>query len=140
MSRSVRDAMTDEPVALPADATALDAARLMRGRSIGTVLVTDSDGCLCGIVTDRDVAVRVVAERLDPETTELGAIASKGIAHVSPDEPLDAALERMRGRAVRRVPVVEDGRPVGMLSLGDAAEHADIEATVEVISAAPPNA
>jgi CBS domain-containing protein len=114
----VRDVMTPEPVALPLDAPLTEAARLMRDEAIGGVLVTQGDR-LCGLLTDRDIVVRAVAEGRDLTGTRLAEVCSAGIVTVSPDDEADAALRLMRELAIRRLPVVEDGRPVGLVSIGD---------------------
>src|SRR5689334_7964106 len=115
MARHVHEVMTPQPVTLPLDAPLTEAARLMRDKGISGVLITQ-DGRLCGLLTDRDIVVRAVAEGRDPAGTRLAEICSAGLATVSPDDEADAALRLMRDRAVRRLPVVEDGRPVGIVS------------------------
>lgn len=134
----VRDVMTSEPVTLDAGAPIRRAAELMRERDVGDVLVVE-DGELLGIVTDRDIVVRAVAAEGDLDG-EVGAICSGDLTTVSPDDPLDAARDRMRKRAVRRVPVVdEEGAPVGIVSLGDLAIERAPRSPLGRISAAPPN-
>lgn len=116
--RPVHEVMTPEPVTLPLDAPLTEAARLMRDKGIGGVLVTQ-DGRLCGLLTDRDIVVRAVAEGRDLTGTRLAEICSAGIVTVSPDDDAGTALRLMHDRAVRRLPVVDDGRPVGIVSIGD---------------------
>jgi CBS domain-containing protein len=118
MAQRVRDVMTPEPVTLPLDAPLTEAARLMRDEEIGGVLITQ-DGRLCGLLTDRDIVVRAVAEGRDLAGTRLAEVCSAGLVTVSPDDPADSALRLMLDRAVRRLPVVVDGRPVGIVSIGD---------------------
>jgi CBS domain-containing protein len=118
MAQKVRDLMTPEPVTLPLDAPLTEAARLMRDREIGGVLITQG-GRLCGLLTDRDIVVRAVAEGRDLTGTRLDEVCSAGIVTVSPDDGADAALRIMRERCVRRLPVIVDGRPVGIVSIGD---------------------
>ena len=138
MAQKIRDVMTPNPITLPTDATATDAARAMRDSDVGNVLVTDGDK-VCGIVTDRDITVRAVAEDRNPSEVRLGEIASRNVKTLSPDDTADDALKLMRENAVRRVPVVEGGKPVGVVALGDLADDKDVDSTVEKISAAPPN-
>jgi CBS domain-containing protein len=136
--QTIRELMTSDPVVLDASATSYDAARAMRARNIGDVLVR-RDGKLWGIVTDRDLVVRALAE--DPQNAGrilLGDIATTDIAAVSPDTPIDEAIQLMRDKAVRRLPVVENSRPLGILSLGDLAVARDRESALGEISAAPP--
>jgi CBS domain-containing protein len=118
MARQVRDVMSPEPLTLPLDAPLTEAARLMRDEQIGGVLITQN-GMLCGLLTDRDIVVRAVAEGRDLTGTRLAEICSAGIVTVGPDDDTETALRIMLDRAVRRLPVVEDGRPVGIVSIGD---------------------
>lgn len=137
MRRTVREFMTKDPIALPESATILDAARAMRDMDIGDVLVLRGEE-VCGIVTDRDLVVRALAEGLAP-STELAQTCSSAPLCLSPDATEDDALRVMRERAVRRIPVVDQGRPVGILSLGDLARERDPRSVLADISAAPPN-
>jgi CBS domain-containing protein len=138
MAQRIRDVMTTDPTTLPQDATVADAARRMRDEDIGDVLVVRA-GELSAILTDRDIAVRVVAEDRVPSETRLNEVASKDIATLSPDDTIADAVRIMRSRALRRVPVVEDGRPVGIVSIGDLAVERDTGSALADISAAEPN-
>ncbi len=138
MAKAIRDVMTTDPVSMPASATVLDAARKMREESIGAVLVLEGEQ-VCGILTDRDVVVRSVAAGQQPAATTLNQVCSQHLATVSPDDHLGVAVRLMRDKAVRRVPVVDHDRPVGIVSLGDLARGRDRESALGVISAAPPN-
>lgn len=134
MARRVHEFMTRRPVTLPLDAPLTEAARLMRDEEVGDVLVTQ-DGMLCGLLTDRDIVVRAVADGRDLTATRLAEICSAGLVTVSPDAEADAALRLMRDRSVRRLPVVEDGRPVGVVSLGDLRSERD-ESTADTANTA----
>lgn len=134
----ISDVMTADPTTCPEDATLEDAARLMRQEDIGDVLVT-RDGRLTGIVTDRDIVVRALAEGMSPTETRVGEVASADAATLSPDDAVDRAVRLMRDRALRRVPVVDDGRPVGIVSIGDLAVARDPGSALADISAADPN-
>jgi CBS domain-containing protein len=138
MAQMVREVMTAKPVALQAGTTLQEAARAMRDHDVGSVVVLDDD-VVRGIVTDRDIVVRAVAEGRDPTTTVLAEISSERIVTVSPDDPVDRAVELMRDHAVRRLPVVENGRPAGIVSLGDLAVERDPQSVLGQISAAEPN-
>ena len=111
----------------------------MRDEGIGDVLVS-LDGGSFGILTDRDVAVRVVAEGRDPAGTQVGSVCTRDVATLAPDADADEAVRLVRERAVRRLPVVEDGRCVGIVSLGDLAVQLDRESALADVSAAPANA
>lgn len=138
MGEKVRDVMTAEPVCVEAGSSLAEAARLMRDADVGPITVLDR-GALCGIVTDRDIVVRAIAEGRDPDGTRVGEIVSGDLATIAPDDEVEAAVALMRERAVRRLPVVEDGRPVGIVSIGDLAKDRDPRSALADISSAPPN-
>jgi CBS domain-containing protein len=130
--------MTPDPIVLKDTDTIRQAGLAMRRGDIGDVLVTRSSK-VCGIVTDRDIVVRTVAEGRDPNRAMLGEICSRALVSVAPDDPIERAVELMRQNAVRRLPVVFDGTPVGIISLGDLASHRDPESALAQISDAPGN-
>jgi CBS domain-containing protein len=138
MAQTISDVMTPEPRTCDVDASALDAAREMRDADIGDVLVTEQDR-LCGIVTDRDIVVRVIAEGRDPGSTKLGEACTRDVATLSPDDSVEDAIRLVREQDVRRIPVVEDGRPAGIVSIGDLAIARDSDSALADISAAPAN-
>lgn len=139
MHQTVREVMTPCPRALGPSATVLEAAEVMRASDIGDVVIVDN-GRLCGILTDRDIVVRALALGSDPARTRVGDVCSRDLTTVSPDESLGQAVRLMREKAIRRLPVEEDGTVVGMVSLGDVAVDADRRSALADISAAPPNA
>ena len=115
---------------------AVDAAKLMEKADAGMIPVV-LDGQLTGTVTDRDIALRVVAAGKNPESTTVGEIASNDVVTVQPDQDLDEALSLMAKHQVRRLPVVEDGRLIGVLAQADVAREGNERAvgeTVEQIS------
>jgi CBS domain-containing protein len=120
MTRKVRDVMSAPPVCMAATESASAAAKAMKDRGIGTVLVV-AGGRLDGLVTDRDITIRVLAENRDPLTTRLGDICTTDLAVLSPDDDVQQAIRLVRERAVRRLPVIADGVPVGVVSIGDLA-------------------
>ncbi|WP_435158725.1 CBS domain-containing protein [Amycolatopsis sacchari] len=138
MSRRLSEVMTTNPVALPADTPVREAAQRMREREIGNVLVLDDDR-VAGIVTDRDIVTRAVADRDDLSGCRLRDVCSSDLVTAAPDEDIDTAIERMREAAVRRIAVVEDGRAVGVFTLGDAALEKDSDSALGDISAATSN-
>ncbi|MFE5599216.1 CBS domain-containing protein [Streptomyces coelicoflavus] len=138
MTQYVRDIMTGDPVTVEPLTSVTEVARLMRDRDLGAVLVTEGDR-LRGLVTDRDLVVRSLAEGGDPEQTTVAGACSDDMVTVRPDEELGHAVELMREHAVRRVPVVDDGHPVGIVSLGDLAMERDPESALGDISVARPN-
>ncbi len=138
MAQTVRDVMTENLVTLPGSAPLADAARRMREADIGDVIVM-ANGGMCGVVTDRDIVVRGIAEGKDPQSTTLDEICSHDVVTVGPDDAVEQAVQLMRQRAVRRLPVVEGGRPVGIVSIGDLAIERDETSALADISAAEPN-
>ncbi|MFE7649585.1 CBS domain-containing protein [Streptomyces phaeoluteigriseus] len=140
MTTLIRDVMSSGTAAVEPMTTVARAARLMREEDIGDVLVTyDSD--LFGVLTDRDIVIRAVAEGLDPAETTVGTVCTRPpVVTLAPDDTTDRAIELMRRHAVRRLPVVEHGGcPVGIVSLGDLAvtEQHPHAALLGVSEAAP---
>lgn len=136
---AIRNIMTKQTKTMQADASVADAAKAMQTSAIGGVMVAGNDGKLCGFLTDRDVVVRVVAEHRDPEATRVGDVCTRDVTCLGPDDPVDRAIALMAEHKVRRIPVVENGKPVGLVSLGDLAQVRDPESVLGTISAAPPN-
>jgi CBS domain-containing protein len=120
MAKSVRDAMTEDPRSIGASASVVEAARLMRQQHIGSLPVTE-DERLVGMITDRDITTRVVAESAVPETTSVGDVYSRDLISVESNRDLEEALRLMARHQVRRLPVVESGRLVGMVAQADIA-------------------
>jgi len=116
--QTIRDVMTTRLVTVGPDATAVEAAVAMRDNNIGPVLVVE-DGQIRGILTDRDITVEAVAAGMDPSTTKVIDLCTANVQTVSPDTPVSEAVRLMQDNSVRRLPVVEDGKPVGIVSLGD---------------------
>jgi CBS domain-containing protein len=138
MAQQVKELMTERPVTLAKDASLADAAKLMRDRDIGDVIVVDGEAA-AGIVTDRDIVIRGIAEGADPNTTKLGQVVSGELNAVAPDDPVERAIAVMREKAIRRVPVLEGDRPVGVLSIGDLAIERDERSVLADISEEPPD-
>jgi CBS domain-containing protein len=133
MAEGIRDVMTANPSSLGSSSNAIEAARLMRDEDAGIIPIVEGDK-LIGTVTDRDIAIRVVAEGKDPETTTVGEIASRELVTIDPQQDLDEALRLMARHQVRRLPVVEeDGKLVGIVAQKDIAQHASDEQTGDVV-------
>ncbi|MET9365706.1 CBS domain-containing protein [Streptomyces sp. NPDC006632] len=124
MARFVREVMTPGVAAVRPDASLQEAAQLMRAQDIRDVLVTRA-GRIIGVLTDRDITVRAVAEGADPLIVSAQSVCTRPPVCVGPDDEVATALSLMRRYAVRRLPVVAQGRPLGMVSLTDAAAHLD---------------
>jgi CBS domain-containing protein len=137
--QTVREVMTSRVVTLPRETTLAEAARTMREQDIGDIVVSDGSEP-AGLVTDRDIVVRAVAERCDPASTTIGEILTSDLVTVRPDDTVQSAALLMRDHAVRRVLVCEDDRQlVGIVSIGDLAEEIDPESVLGGISKAEPN-
>lgn len=130
--------MTSSPVTLAADRPVIAAAAAMKEYGIGDVIVVDG-GQMRGIVTDCDLAVRVLADGRDPQTTTLGEVCSPSVVTVSPDDEVAEAVSLIRQKAVRRLPVVDGRTPVGIVSIGDLAIERDERSALADVSAALPN-
>jgi CBS domain-containing protein len=138
MPQTVNEVMTHDPRTVDPAAPLTEVAKEMAEADTGAIIVAE-DGRFKGIVTDRDIVVRAIAAGKDPKSATAGEIATTGAQTVTPDQPVDEALRIMRDNAVRRVPVVQDGRPVGIVSLGDLAVEGSGEQILDDISAASPN-
>ncbi|HET8527709.1 MAG TPA: CBS domain-containing protein [Gaiellaceae bacterium] len=133
MAESIRDLMTTSPRSVESGATAVEAARIMRDEDAGIVPVVEGDK-LVGTVTDRDIAVRVVAEGKSPESVTVGEIASRELVTIDPQQALDEALRLMARHQVRRLPVVEeDGKLVGIVAQADIARNASDTQTGDLV-------
>ena len=130
--------MTRDPRTVNASDTIVDAARVMSEADIGDVIVVDN-GDVKGIVTDRDIVVRGVAEGRDAQSTSVSDVCSSDTQTIEPGASVDEALQKMRDADIRRLPVVEGGRPVGIVSLGDLAVEREPDSTLADISAASPD-
>lgn len=115
----IRDLMSSSVVSITPTESAALASRLLSRHNLGSLPVCSSDGTLRGIVTDRDIITRCVAPGRNPQEVPVEAIMTRDCAVISPEENPDGAARRMAARQVRRLPVLESGKVVGMLSLGD---------------------
>jgi CBS domain-containing protein len=134
MAKSVRDVMTEDPRSIGASAPVVEAARLMREEHIGSLPVTD-DEQLVGMITDRDITTRVVAEAADSKETSVGDICSQDVVSAEADKDHEEALELMARHQVRRLPVVENGRLVGIVAQADIALTENEKRTGELVEA-----
>ena len=131
---SVREAMTVNPRSIETSASVVEAARLMRDEHIGSLPVVKG-GQLVGMITDRDLALRVVAEGAEPESVTVGEVASHDTVTVQPDQDLDEALRLMAHHQVRRLPVAEGHRLVGILAQADVAHGENRKTVGDVVEA-----
>jgi CBS domain-containing protein len=133
MGQSIRDVMTSNPCAIDADKSVAYAAKMMRDEDVGLAPIVEGDK-LIGMLTDRDIATRVVAEGKDPDQVKVRDVASKQVVSIDPQQDLDEALRMMAKHQVRRLPVVEeDGRLVGVVAQADVARKGDDKQTGELV-------
>lgn len=137
MADTIRDVMSGDPQTVEASATIEDVAKIMAEKDIGNVLVVEDDE-VQGIITDRDIVVRVIAKGNGADAS-VGDAASTDVETLSPDDSIDDAIKKMEQADVRRLPVVEDGKPAGIVSLGDLAKAKDQDSALSDISSASPN-
>jgi CBS domain-containing protein len=138
MARTVEEIMTRDPRTVEIGDSVVDAARQMRDGNIGNVIVTDG-GRVAGIVTDRDIVVRAIAEGRELRSTTVADVCSSGPRTLEPGESVDVAAQAMGENGIRRLPVVREGELVGVVSLGDLAQDRDAGPPLAEISAASPN-
>jgi CBS domain-containing protein len=132
MAKIVREAMTASVSSVSPSQSLADAAEVMKGEDVGSVPVVE-EGRLAGIVTDRDIVTRAVAERRNPQAVRVEEIASHDLVTVEPERDLDEALALMARHKVRRLPVLEEGRLVGMLAQANIALGAKEEKVGEMV-------
>jgi len=133
MGTSVQDLMTSNPKTIGIESAVVEAAKIMRDENVGIVPIVEGER-LVGTITDRDIAIKVVAEGSDVYSTTAGQVASRDLVTVDPQQDLDEALRLMAQHQVRRLPVVEeDGRLVGILAQADVAREAKPKQTGRVV-------
>jgi CBS domain-containing protein len=137
MGQSIKDVMTSEPCTIDAGKPVAYAAKMMRDEDVGLAPIVEDDK-LIGMLTDRDIAIRIVAEGRNPDQVTVGEVASRQVVTIDPQQDLDEALRIMAKHQVRRLPVVEeDGKLVGIVAQADVAREGDDKRTgalVEEIS------
>jgi CBS domain-containing protein len=138
MAQSIREIMTADPRSVETGATVAEAAREMRDGDVGSVVVIEN-GAVAGILTDRDIAVRVVAQGLDPDATRVSEVATMRPVTLTVDQSVDDAIRLVREQNVRRIIVLQDGRPAGIVSLGDLAIERDTDSALADIASEPAN-
>jgi len=132
MGMKIHESMSDNPCTIDADKPVSYAAKMMRDEDVGFAPIVEGDR-LVGTLTDRDIAVRVVAEGRDPDETTVREVATNNLITVEPEADLDEAMKLMARHQVRRLAVVHDGRLVGVVAQGDVARDAKAKATGEVV-------
>jgi CBS domain-containing protein len=138
MAQIIADVMTGNPVTIERQDSVAEAARRMAAADAGDVIVLDN-GTVCGILTDRDIAIRLVAQDRPGSTPVAEIVSDDAVLTVAPDTPLDQAVQLLRTKGVRRLPVVQHGHAVGVVSLGDLAIERDQDSALADVSAARGN-
>jgi CBS domain-containing protein len=128
----VREVMTPAPATIDAQASAVEAARLMAAQDVGSLPVVDS-GNLVGMVTDRDLVLHILAKDVDPHQTTVATVCSENPVVVGPEDSLDEALQRMAREKIRRLPVVEEEQLVGIVAQADVSRAAEPAATGRMV-------
>src|SRR5258706_14439370 len=139
MANLVQDVMTRDPKVVRASSSVMDAACVMRDLKIGDVIVVDDTNKVCGIVTDRDLVVKAIASGSDPSKTSVESVCTKDVTALKPTQTTGEAVKVMRNKAIRRLPVSEEGNLVGIVSLGDVAKQIDSNSGLGQTSAAANN-
>ena len=137
-TQMISEVMTRQPITVEATTMLDECARLMKDSDVGDVIVM-KDGSVCGIVTDRDITIRAIAEGKDPKQVRAGDICSSDLVTLSPNDSVEDAVRCMREKAIRRIPITEGGTVVGIVSLGDLAQEKDPKSALADISSAPPS-
>jgi CBS domain-containing protein len=133
MGHSIKDVMTSDPCTIDADKSVAYAAKMMRDEDVGLAPIVKGEK-LIGMLTDRDIAIRVVAEGKSPDQVTVREVASKQVVTIDPQQDLDEALRIMAKHQVRRLPVVEeDGRLVGVVAQADVAREGDDKETGQLV-------
>lgn len=133
MAKKIREVMTTNPRTVEPTTPIVDAARMMRDEDVGPIPIVENNQC-AGILTDRDIVLRVVAEGRDPAATTVGDVASRDLITIDPEQTLDEAARLMAQHQVRRLPVCEeDGNLVGIIAQADLALTAPEKTTGEVV-------
>ena len=124
---NICDIMTDKVVSVSSDEPVSVAARLLKRHNVGSLPVCDSAGRLRGIITDRDIVTRCIALGSDPDSTSINEVMSRAIVTASPSASVDEAVQLMSRDQIRRLPITEDGKLVGMVALCDIARHSNCQ-------------
>lgn len=132
MGKKISEAMTSDTCAIDAEKSVQYAAQMMRDEDVGFAPIVENDR-MVGALTDRDIAIKVVAEGRDPQTTTVLDVASKALVTIEPNEDLDEALKLMAQHQLRRIPVVDGARLVGVIAQADVAREAKPKTTGEVV-------
>ena len=142
MAKTAREIMTGSAECIGENDSILDAAKMMAKSDIGAMPICGEDNRLKGMVTDRDIVVKVIAEGRDPSTVKAGELGQGKPVTIGADDSVGLAINTMADHGVRRLPVIDGHDLIGIVSIGDIAKNAeddDVGALLQLISSAPPN-
>ncbi|MDQ4124689.1 MAG: CBS domain-containing protein [Actinomycetota bacterium] len=142
MAKTAREIMTQSAECIGENDSILDAAKMMAKNDIGAMPICGEDNRLKGVVTDRDIVVKVIAEGRDPSQVKAGELGEGKPVTIGADDPISLAITTMADHQVRRLPVIDGHDLIGIVSIGDIAKNADDEDTgalLELISSGPAN-
>ena len=140
MAKTAREIMTPDAKCIGENETVAEAAKQLAELDVGSMPICGADDRLKGMLTDRDIVVKVLAQGKDPSSTTAGDVAQGTPVTIGADDPVSDALAKMKEHKIRRLPVIDDHRLVGIISVADVAANVDVEETgdaIEAISAAP---
>ena len=142
MAKTAREIMTGSAECIGENDSIVDAAKMMAKMDIGAMPICGEDNRLKGVITDRDIAVKVIAEGRDPSQVKAGELGEGKPVTIGADDSIQLAIKTMADKGVRRLPVIDGHDLIGIVSVGDIAKNAeddDVGALIQLISAAPPN-
>ena len=142
MAKTAREIMTQSAECIGENDSILDAAKMMAKNDIGAMPICGEDNRLKGVVTDRDIVVKVIAEGRDPSQVRAGELGEGKPVTIGADDSVSLAIKTMADHQVRRLPVIDGHDLIGIVSIGDIAQNADeddVGSLLELISSAPPN-
>jgi len=125
----VKDCMTHFVVQATPETTVSDVAKLMSSNKVGSIPICNHHNNVVGLITDRDIITRCIANNLSCSTTKASDIMNTEVIKTTPDTEIDEACETMAENQIRRLPVIQDGEIVGMLSVGDLAQSNEVSTT-----------
>ena len=136
MAKKARDIMSEDCTCIGENDSVLDAAKQLKSLDVGALPICGEDDRLKGMLTDRDIVVKVLAKDRDPGSTKVGEVADQGeVVTIGADDPIDDALKTMSEHQVRRLPVIDEQRLVGIIALADIARNIDEEKVGDVVEA-----
>jgi len=135
MAKSARDVMSSDTECIGENDTVADAAKMLADLNVGSVPICGEDDRLKGMITDRDIAIEVVAQGKDPSDVKASTLGGEEVVTIGADDSIDEALRTMKEHKIRRLPVIDDQRLVGMVSIADLARNIEDSQTGDLVEA-----